>query len=212
LRRLGAGAAIAAALAVAAVYVTVPRGGKFDPACAETAELAATLEPFATGEVAAFQPSATPVNLSALDFIGPDGQPGTLADLSGRTVLLNLWATWCVPCREEMPALDRLEAAAGDENFVVLALNVDRPEVDTQRFLDQIEVTLPNYADPDLSSSRQLPAKGFVTGLPTTLLIGEDGCELGVMRAPAVWDSPDAMALVEAAKRPSSGPAAAPPA
>jgi hypothetical protein len=107
-----------------------------------------------------------------------------------------------------MPALNQLQAEAGGEDFTVLALNVDRPGVDTNRFLREVEVTLANYADPDLTTFRQLQAKGFVTGLPTTIMIGEDGCDLGVMRAPAEWASPDALALVQAAK---AGAAAAPP-
>ena len=208
-RLLGPRVAIVAGLAVVAVYATVPRGSNADPACDQTAALAPSLKDFATGEVAAFQPATSPVNLSSLDFLDPDGQPVTLADFSGKTVLLNLWATWCVPCREEMPALDQLQAEAGGDNFTVLALNVDRPGVDTNRFLREVEVTLANYADPDLGAFRALQAKGFVTGLPTTIMIGADGCDLGVMRAPAEWASPDALALVEAAR---AGARVAPPA
>ncbi len=199
-RLLGIRTAVVAALALVAVYATVPRLSNADASCAKTAELAPTLEPFARGEVAAFQPSTSPGNLSALAFLTPEGQPATLADFAGKTVLLNIWATWCVPCREEMPALDRLQAEASDEDFTVLALNVDRAGIDTNRFLREVNVTLTNYADPDLGAFRQLQAKGFVTGLPTTIMIGPDGCDLGVMRAPAEWASPDALALVEAAK------------
>ncbi|MCC6984722.1 MAG: TlpA family protein disulfide reductase [Bauldia sp.] len=206
-RLVGIRTAIVAGLAVVAVYATVPRGSNADPACEATAELAPSLREFARGEVAAFQPATSPTSLRDLGFLTPDGQPTTLGAFRGRTVLLNLWATWCVPCREEMPALDQLQAELGGDDFMVLALNVDRPGIDTNRFLREVEVTLANYADPDLTAFRQLQAKGFVTGLPTTVMIGPDGCDLGVMRAPAEWASADAVALVNAAK---SGAAATP--
>ena len=87
---------------------------------------------FAKGEVAAFRAASDPAYLGGLNFTERDGKPVTLADFAGKTTLVNLWATWCVPCRTEMPALDRLEGALGGEDFAVVAINIDlltKPEL-----------------------------------------------------------------------------------
>src|SRR5690606_10956067 len=94
-------------------------------ACAAKADRARSVAASATGEVAAMLPADPPQSMKTLAFNAPDGKPMTLADRSGRTVLLNLWATWCFPCREEMPALDALQKEAGSDDFEVIAVNVD---------------------------------------------------------------------------------------
>jgi thiol-disulfide isomerase/thioredoxin len=200
---IGIAAIIGALIGIAAVYVTRSGDGNGmgDAACAGAPALAAKLDPLATGEVAAFRPVERGVLLAELAFAGPDGEALTVASFSGRTVLLNLWATWCAPCRKEMPALDRLEAAMGGEKFAVVAVNVDtgNPER-AQRFLDEIQVTqLPWYADPSLKVFNEMKSRGLALGLPTTLLIDGKGCQLGVLAGPAEWDSEDARLLVSAA-------------
>lgn len=171
--------------------------------CRATAERAATLKPFATGDVAAFAPTSAPHDLSGLAFDGPDGRPTTLAAWKGRTVLLNLWATWCGPCRKEMPALDRLQAAHGSPDFEVVTVNLDtRSPEKSHAFLDEIGVkALAFHADPSLAMFRNLQQAGLARGLPTTLLIDRSGCELGVMAGPAEWDGAEARALIDAGAR-----------
>ena len=135
-------------------------------------------------------------------FTGPDDKPITLAAFSGKTILVNIWATWCVPCRKEMPALDRLEATAGGKDFEVVAVNIDIDGRDRARqFLEEIGVShLAFYSDPTTAVFSNLKKRGLVFGLPTTIIADKVGCRLGVVAGPAEWDSPDAAALIEAAK------------
>ncbi len=169
--------------------------------CAATLDAAARLKPFARGDVAAFTPSETRRDLSDLAFVGADGRPTTLAAWKGRTVLVNLWATWCVPCRKEMPALDRLEKAAGSPDFEVVAINLDARNPERSKdFLSEIGVErLVWRGDPSLGVMKSLQKIGLLTGLPTTILVDRAGCELGTMAGPAEWDRADAGALIAAA-------------
>lgn len=200
-------ALVLGALAGAAVlYVKAQGSGNqlatLEKACPlDTAKVEA-LNGAAKGEVAAMLASEDPQSLLTLAFNGPDGRPKTLTDFSGRTVLLNLWATWCVPCREEMPALDRLQGAAGSDTFEVVAVNVDSGLADKPRaFLEEINVSkLTFYHEPELALFNELKKRGLVLGLPVTLLVGPDGCLRAAMNGPAKWDSADALSFIEAAK------------
>jgi thiol-disulfide isomerase/thioredoxin len=205
-----AAAAIAGLVAgTAAVYVRESGFSNVagaDPDCASALATAARLAPLATGEVAAFRVADKGETFDDLTFNGPDGKPSSLAALKGKTVLLNLWATWCVPCRAEMPALDRLQAAMGGDHFTVAAVNVDvkNPER-AKSFLSEIGVkTLAFYADPTLGIFNALKQKGLAFGLPTTLLVDGKGCKLGIVEGPAEWDSEDAKALIRAATAPAT--------
>jgi len=113
--------------------------------------------------------------------------------------LLNLWATWCVPCRSEMPALDKLQAEAGGPKFEVVTVNVDTARVERAgKFLDEIGVShLARYADHSGDTFETLRLAGKALGLPTSLLIDAEGCEIGVVAGPANWTSPDAVAAVK---------------
>ena len=138
-------AAIAGILAgTVAVYVrgsANSNGGQLAVACAGARVAAKRVAPLATGEIAAFRVADAPDLLSDLAFKAPDGKDTTLAAFSGRVVLVNLWATWCVPCRAEMPALDRLQAELGGEDFTVAAINVDVRNPERARaFLEEIGV------------------------------------------------------------------------
>jgi thiol-disulfide isomerase/thioredoxin len=195
--------ALAALAAVAALYGKAPPPGKTEADCpASSARLSARLAPLAEGEIAALAVDKTPSPAPRIAFDGPDGAKLTLADFRGRAVLLNLWATWCVPCRAEMPALDRLQARAGDQGFQVAAVNVDTARLDRPKaFLDGIGVkSLARYADPSGDSFESLRLAGKALGLPTSLLIDREGCELGVVAGPVNWDSADAVKVVEALK------------
>ena len=171
-------------------------------ACAASADFITTsIAPLATGEVAAFQAARDPQDLSSLAFIGTDGEPTTMAAFSGKVVLVNLWATWCAPCRREMPALDRLQSALGGERFLVVPINIDTGGIDRpQAFLESIEVkNLPLYRDPTTDIFQAVKKRGLGLGLPVTILLDGSGCHLGHMAGPAEWDSDDAKALISAA-------------
>jgi thiol-disulfide isomerase/thioredoxin len=199
-------AAIAGVLAgTVAVYVNQSRKGNEAAIalahCAGALDAAKRVGPLATGEVAAFRAAEAPDLLTDLSFKGADDGTVTLADFAGKTVLLNLWATWCVPCRAEMPALDRLQGALGGPDFTVVAVNVDvRDAQRAHAFLDEIGVKqLAFYADPSYKILTDLKQRGLAFGLPTTLLVDGKGCRIGVIQGPAAWDSDDAKALVRAA-------------
>ncbi len=172
-----------------------------DPACAGAVEAAKRLIPLARGEVAAFVAATAPRRLPAFTFRDGTGKAFTLADFKGKTVLLNLWATWCVPCRKEMPTLDALQRALGGAEFEVVALNLDTRDLEKpKRFLAEINARdLAFYEDQSLSAFEALKRAGRVVGLPTTFLIDGQGCELGLLAGPAEWASADAQALIRTA-------------
>lgn len=155
---------------------------------------------FSTGTIVA-GPSAiplhdTPQQLPAVSFVGQDGNRLTLGQWRGKVVLLNIWATWCVPCREEMPALDRLQALLGNDHFEVVALSIDRAGIGVVReFYDEIGIkNLDIFIDATMQASRDLR----IFGLPATLLVGPDGEELGRLIGPAEWDTPGIVNFFEA--------------
>ncbi len=180
---------------------TPPSDGAADKACALKAGKAKAIGDAATGEVAAMMPSDPPQSLKGLAFTSPDGKPMTLADHAGKTLLVNLWATWCAPCRAEMPALNALEKERGSDRFEVIAVNVDTGgDEKPKKFLSEIGVdTLKLYRDNTLDTFNDLKTRGLALGLPVTLLVDGDGCLLAHMNGPAEWASPDAAKLIEAA-------------
>jgi thiol-disulfide isomerase/thioredoxin len=193
--------ALAAVLAAAVLYGKGAGAGKDEAAaCPAAKAVAARLAPLAQGEVAALNVNKNPKPAVDISFADADGKKLTLADFKGRSVLLNLWATWCVPCRAEMPALDRLQAKMGGADFEVVAVNIDTSRLDRPKaFLAEAGVkNLSRYADSSADSFEALKVAGKALGLPTSLLIGPDGCELAVMAGPAQWDSGDAAKLVTA--------------
>ena len=172
-----------------------------DPACKPAVETARRMAPFARGEVAAVGVSQTPKTLPSLAFKDASGADRTLADWRGRTVLLNLWATWCVPCRKEMPALDALQAKLGGADFEVVSINIDTRDVEKPRtWLKEVGIAkLGYYADNSAKVFQDLKAVGKAFGMPTTLLVDPNGCELATLAGPAEWASDDAVKLVTAA-------------
>jgi thiol-disulfide isomerase/thioredoxin len=167
-------------------------------ACLAAKPLAEQLKPLAKGEVAALQVPKEPGLMRNLFFKDPQGQPVSLEAFRGRTVLINLWATWCAPCRQEMPALDRLQQHFGGADFEVVAINIDTRNLDRpDRFLDEIGVkALRRYADPSATIFQDLKSVGRAFGMPTTLLIDPKGCELATLAGPAEWSSTDALAFI----------------
>jgi thiol-disulfide isomerase/thioredoxin len=177
---------------------------KDDVACAAKSGRAKKIAAAATGQVAALLPADPPQSLKSLAFNGPDGKPMTIADHAGKTVLLNLWATWCAPCRAEMPALDALQKEKGSDAFEVIAVNVDAgDDVKPKKFLGDLGIgSLGYYRDSTLALFNDVKTRGLALGLPVTMLIDGEGCLVAHMNGPAEWSGPDAKRLVEAALAP----------
>jgi len=134
-----------------------------------------------------------PKTVAAIQFEDSDGRSRSLNDFRGKIVLLNIWATWCAPCRKEMPTLDRLQAALGGADFEVVALSIDRRVDAVRKFFAEIGIQkLAMYLDSSAKATRQLGA----VGLPTTLLIDREGREIARLIGPAEWDSPDIAAFI----------------
>jgi thiol-disulfide isomerase/thioredoxin len=202
-RRKLAMLALAAVVAVVAGIYGIGRlrSNPADAACRQAVQTAARIAPLAHGEVAALAVASTPFHVPPLAFKDAAGHDRTLADFHGRTVLLNLWATWCVPCRREMPALDALQAKLGGPKFQVVAVNIDTRDPEKPlAFLKQIGVThLSYFADESAEVFEDLKTAGKAFGMPTTLIVDPKGCEIGDMAGPAEWSSDDGVKLVSAA-------------
>lgn len=170
-------------------------------ACRTAAAKAEALTPFSKGQVAAMRTVDEHRPLPDLIFDGPDGKKKTIADFAGKTLLVNLWATWCVPCREEMPALNALEKDLGSDRFEVVAINIDTGDDEKPKnFLTETGVNeLAYYRDASMGVFNTLKKEGLAFGLPVTLLMDDKGCLISAMNGPAAWDSEDAKALINAA-------------
>ena len=166
--------------------------------CRDSLQKSALLAPLAKGDIAGLRLVKTPRPAPQIGFDGPKG-PMTLADFKGRAVLFNLWATWCVPCRTEMPSLDRLQAGLGGADFSVVALNMDTRNVEkVPVWLKDNQINaLTLYTDQEGKAFQALRKEGLLTGLPTTLLVDEKGCLLAEMSGPAEWAGGDAVALLK---------------
>jgi thiol-disulfide isomerase/thioredoxin len=197
-----AGIAALGLLGAGAWYGLSPRGQTFagPVECQPATAVVEQLKPLAKGELAAVGVNA-PKPAPVIAFNGPDGKPMSLADFGGKSVLVNLWATWCVPCREEMPALDKLQAELGGKDFEVVAINVDTRNPDKPKaWLQENKIqNLAYYADPGGKLLQALQKTGHVVGLPTTFMVHASGCEIALLKGPAEWASPDAFTFVKTA-------------
>jgi thiol-disulfide isomerase/thioredoxin len=197
-----AGGVTGVAVGLAAVYgIGRMERNAADAACSRAQDLARGLAPLARGEVAAFAVADPSRRLPDVAFRDAAGGERYLSDWRGRTVLLNLWATWCVPCRKEMPALEALESKLGGPGFEVVAINIDTRDGDKPRaWLKEVGIDrLAYYADPTAKVFQDLKIMGRAAGMPTTLLVDPAGCEIGTVAGPAEWASEDAVKLVTAA-------------
>jgi thiol-disulfide isomerase/thioredoxin len=197
-----AAAAIGVMAGLAAVYgIAGLARNAGDEACVPALRTARHIAPLARGEVAAVRPADTGLRVPALAFKDGGDDRHSLADWRGRVVLLNLWATWCVPCRKEMPALDGLQAKLGGKSFQVVAVNIDTRDPDKPKswLKDNGIANLTYYADPSAKVFQDLKAIGRAIGMPTTLLVDGAGCEIASIAGPAEWASEDAVKLIQAA-------------
>ncbi len=136
-----------------------------------------------------FTPHTSSRLVSNVELVDGGGQKRTLADFRGKVVLLNVWATWCGPCRTEMPALDRLQSKLGSQDFEVVALSIDRGgQAVVKSFYDEIDLrVLTIYVD----ATAEAQSKLGILGIPTTLLIDQAGREVARYTGPAEWDRPE---------------------
>ncbi|BCA55762.1 putative Thiol-disulfide oxidoreductase [Nitrospira sp. KM1] len=130
--------------------------------------------------------------LEPFDLKGLDGASVRSGDLNGKVVLLNFWATWCGPCKEEMPSLARLQRGFDPQRFAVVTITTDVQPQGIKQFLNHLGITLPVLFDEDQEVSRGL----MVRGLPTTVLVASDGRVVGRAVGPRAWDSPESLNLV----------------
>lgn len=185
----------------AAVYGMGAGTGNVAARCATSTATLEKLKLLAKGELAAVLVEDPPRALPALSFLDGSGKKVELSSMHGKTVLLNLWATWCVPCRTEMPTLNRLQATLGGDRFEVVAVSIDtRDPEKPRRFLQETGAdALAFYVDPTAGIFQSLRSVGRAVGMPTSLLVDPSGCSIAYLPGPAEWASPDAIAFVEAA-------------
>lgn len=151
----------------------------------------------ATGAMKRFKPARPPKPMPDLEFLDADNKALRLANLTGKTRLINLWATWCAPCVKEMPSLDRLQAALPRDKFVVLPISLDGPsKAKVAPFYKNQNLTdLGIYYD----KGRKAMSVLDVSLLPTSILVDAAGRELGRLEGDADWDTPEGIALMNAA-------------
>jgi thiol-disulfide isomerase/thioredoxin len=192
--------ALAAIAAAFGVYLKGEGDGKVEPVATQASTAApqnAVTKVLSTGTMTAFVVKADRKPTPEISFLPENGAETSLKAWKGRVILVNLWATWCAPCREEMPSLARLQSELGSPDFEVVAIAVDRKGLEASgKFLKEVGATaLKLYADP----STETLGKFQAVGLPSSILIDREGREIGRLAGPAEWDSADAKALIKAA-------------
>jgi len=188
---------VAAAAVIGALLIWLPGKSPSPGDDARNTPNTAWLQEVARGEMTKLVPVEGLVMAPDLPLTDDKGQVLTLADFRGQLLLINFWATWCAPCRAEMPSLDRLHQSLAGDDFQVIAISIDRQGPGVVRpFLDDVGVhDLPVLYDPKGALSR---AWG-VFGLPVTILVDKEGREVARMTGPAEWDSPESEAVIRAA-------------
>jgi thiol-disulfide isomerase/thioredoxin len=193
-----AGVVVAIAIVVWVGNAAAPRASD----CLPQPAAAKAIDAAATGQLAALNGTGTGRGYADLSFVDRDGKPMKISDFAGKALLVNFWASWCIPCRAEMPALDKLAAQQDDDTFMVLPVNTGETQPDKGKafFAAGGWTHLPLYIDPNFAVLERLKKDAVSLGLPTSLLLDKQGCEIGVLQGPAVWDSPDGTKVIEALK------------
>jgi thiol-disulfide isomerase/thioredoxin len=188
-------AAVALVLTLIIGNVAAPRATEC-PVRAEAAEAIATA---AAGELAAMIGTGKGRSYADMAFADEAGTPMTIADFKGKKLLVNFWASWCGPCRAEMPALDAIAEKYNSETFEVLPLNTGetQPEKAKEFLAEGGFKHLKLFADTRFALLERLKTTAVSAGLPATVLLDEAGCELAVLQGPAEWNTPDGHKVVE---------------
>jgi len=155
-----------------------------------------TLEALRGGDMRKLQFHSEPKPTTEIAFIRADGSIGRLSDYHGKVVILNFWATWCAPCRKEMPELSALQSTLGGNNFAVLtiATGPNSPDKITA-FFNEIRIdNLPSHRDPRQTLAREMG----ILGLPATLLLDRSGQEIARLLGAANWHSDSALSIIQA--------------
>ena len=205
-RRLQPKRVLLIALASAAVALVLTLViGNFMPAqatqCDPQVVKGQKIDAAAVGALAALTGTGEGRGYSDMGFKDAAGAPTTIGSFAGKKLLVNFWASWCVPCRAEMPALDALATKYNSDSFMVLPINLDVGESGLEKakkFLaDEGLRNLPLYADSTFDAFKRLQQQAGAIGLPATLLLDEKGCELAVLQGPAEWDTPDGHNVID---------------
>ena len=176
-------------LAIVVIYTALTLGA--NAAAADPAAMAALLQ----GDMKKLAIHQSPRPVPEVGLADLRDRPAALADWRGRWVVVNFWATWCAPCREEMPSLDRLQAAMGDRLAVVTVATGRNAVPAIERFFAEAGVTrLPALRDPKSALARQIG----IMGLPVTLILNPEGFEVARLMGDAAWDGPEAQAALRA--------------
>ena len=148
------------------------------------------------GPFGAFELNRYPPNTRPPQFRGRtvEGQPISLAELGGRVVLLNFWASWCLECRPEMPAIERLHRELGPSGLSVIAVNSREGISAVRSYAKELDLTFALVLDPD----GDIGKKYGVIGIPTSFLVGRDGRAVALAVGPRAWGSPPARAILQA--------------
>jgi thiol-disulfide isomerase/thioredoxin len=194
---------LAAGSAVVALVLTLIISNVSPPqasGCAPQPERAAAIDAAATGELAALNGTGKGRGYADMKLVDADGKSLTVADFAGKKLLVNFWASWCIPCRAEMPALNGLAEKLNSDTFMVLPVNTGeaQPEKGRAFLADGNWPNLPLYEDVGFAAFKRLQREAVAVGLPTSLLLDEKGCEIGVIQGPAEWDTPDGERVIQA--------------
>jgi thiol-disulfide isomerase/thioredoxin len=202
-RRIAMAAFGGAAVAIAITFWVSNAGLPGASPCTPNPLAAQAIDAAATGQLAALNGTGTGRSYADMGFLDANGKERTVADFAGKKLLINFWASWCIPCRAEMPALNALAAKYDSDRFMVLPVNTGETQPGKgAAFLSA--ANLPNlalYVDPDFSVINRLKTTAVSVGLPTSVLVDGKGCEVGALQGPAEWDSPDGHRVIEALQK-----------
>lgn len=200
-RRIILATLVVAALALAFSFYVGNVGPKATE-CPLQPDAAKAIDAAAVGELAAMNGTGQGRGYKDMSFVDADGKPMTIGSFAGKKLLVNFWASWCIPCREEMPALDALAGKYDSDTFQVLPVNLDIGEDGLRKARAFLAAgnwaNLPLYADPTFAAFDRLKTEAVTVGLPASLLLDENGCELAVLQGPAAWNTPDGDNVVKA--------------
>ncbi len=199
-RRVLVLALVSAAIALA-ITLWVGNNSSQAASCPANTVEAAKLDAAALGELAAVTGTGKGRSYADMALKDAAGKPLTVESFAGKRLLINFWASWCVPCREEMPALDALAAKYNSDTFMVLPVNTGEtdPAKGAAFLAENNWANLPLYQEANgFEIINRLKTSAVSAGLPASVLVDEKGCELAVLQGPAEWDSPDGHGLIEA--------------